>query len=71
MQLLDLDASEEFIMLGDDLDSDILGAKKIGAETIIIYTGKTKSPFHREYKRFVDYEAQNLLDVINILEKIN
>lgn len=67
LQKIHKDLNSKFIMLGDDLDSDIKGAKKLNAETILIYTGKTKSPYPNDYKNFVDYEAHNLLDVIDIL----
>ncbi len=68
LKLLDLKSTEKFFMLGDDLDTDITGAKNIGAETILIYTGKTKKPIPMQYNKVVDYEAENLKDVISILK---
>lgn len=63
-------ANNPFIMVGDDLDSDIAGSKNIGAETILIYSGKTKKPFPQNYLNKVDHEAENLTEVISILQKI-
>jgi HAD superfamily hydrolase (TIGR01458 family) len=62
--------SESFIMLGDDLDSDMAGAKVLGARTILIYTGKTIPPFPAEYDDNIDYEAEDLIEVRNLLERI-
>ena len=59
-----------FIMIGDDLESDISGAKKVGGETILIYSGKTKPPYPELYSSKVDFEANNLVEVIKILETI-
>ena len=63
------DLSNPFLMIGDDLDTDITGAKNLGATTILIYTGKTKPPINSKYKSVVDYEADNLLEVIKIIGK--
>ncbi|MEE9431068.1 MAG: HAD-IIA family hydrolase [Melioribacteraceae bacterium] len=60
--------SKHFIMLGDDLESDIKGANKLGAESILILTGKTKPPIPENYKQFVNYTANNLDEVIKILK---
>jgi HAD superfamily hydrolase (TIGR01458 family) len=70
LEKLDVDKESEFIMLGDDLETDIKGANDIGAKSILIYTGKTSKPVSpgSEYKP--DFEADNLLDVIEILKKV-
>ncbi len=68
---LGIDNNSDFIMLGDDLDTDITGAKKLDAKTILIFTGKTTRQYPDKYKNYVDFEAGNLLDVINILESFN
>lgn len=60
-------ANSQFIMLGDDLDTDINGAKILNAETILILTGKSKLPIANDYKKQIDHIANNLNDVINIL----
>ena len=61
---------DSFIMLGDDLDSDMKGAKKLEAETILIYSGKTKSPITDEKNEFVDHHTNSLVEVIKVLEEL-
>ena len=56
-------------MLGDDLETDIKGSKKVGAETILIYTGKTNKATSIDKNNIIDFEADNLLDVIKILSQ--
>jgi len=63
--------TDSFIMIGDDLESDIMGAKKIGAETILIFTGKTKPPLSTIYSSKIDHKAYNLFDVIEILKNLD
>lgn len=70
LNLLDINELEKFVMIGDDLDSDMAGASKLGAETILIYTGKTKPPIPNNYNNFVNYKSNNLNDVIEILKKL-
>lgn len=60
--------NSNFIMLGDDLDSDMRGAKNLGAETILILTGKTKLPIPDDYKNSVDYITKNLSEVTEVLK---
>lgn len=67
---INCEVDQPFLMLGDDLESDIAGSKNIGAETILIYTGKTKKPFLSKFKNVVDHEADNLNEAINILDKL-
>lgn len=67
LQKINCNINDQFIMIGDDLDSDITGAKNLGAETILIYTGKTKSPISPRYKNKIDHEVENLLEIINLL----
>lgn len=62
--------AESFIMLGDDLESDMSGSKKLNAKTILLLTGKTKLPIPEICKNNVDYFAKNLTQVIEILKKI-
>lgn len=58
----------EFIMIGDDLESDIAAAQSIGGQGILVYTGKTKHPLSTDSVQ-PDYEAMNLKEVIEIINK--
>jgi len=71
LNLINANEQDPFVMVGDDLDSDMTGASKLDAETILIYTGKTKKPFPNIYKPYVNYTANNLYDVIKILKNLN
>lgn len=70
LKKLGLSIKNQFMMLGDDLDSDIAGAKKLNANTILITTGKTKLPLDENKLKFVDFIADSLLDVIEIIKKL-
>ncbi|MBK7104386.1 MAG: HAD hydrolase-like protein [Ignavibacteriae bacterium] len=63
------DENSKFIMLGDDLETDMKGAKELNAETILILTGKTKIPIPENFNLYIDHIAENLNDVIKIIEK--
>lgn len=67
---LDFPVGSNFIMLGDDIETDITGAKALGGIGILIYTGKTPEDYKNNSTLLADYEAGNLGDVINILKKI-
>lgn len=56
-----------FLMIGDDLENDILAAQKIGGTGILILTGKTKVSDIQEAKP--DFIVKSLNEVITILEK--
>ena len=60
--------NELFIMLGDDLESDMSGSKELNAKTILLLTGKTKLPIPEINKKNVDYFDKNLTQVIEILK---
>lgn len=62
--------NSSFFMLGDDLETDINAAQKIGGKGILIYTGKTKFPLSADKKMKPEYEAKNLKEVITILESL-
>lgn len=68
LEKLRFSENTKFTMIGDDVLSDMQGAKSVGAKTILIYTGKTPKPVEDIYKSFIDYEANNLLEVIEILK---
>ena len=67
---LGYEKNQEFLMLGDDIESDIEGAKNSGGKGILIYTGKTKFPLPTDIKTKPYYEAMDLNEVIELLEKI-
>lgn len=59
----------EFFMIGDDVESDIKAAQKIGGKGVLIYTGKTEFPYRSDSFK-PDFEAKNLKEIIHILKKI-
>jgi len=61
---------QEFLMLGDDLETDIMGAKKMGAKTILIYTGKTSYPLPENSPIIPHFESKDLMNVISLLKNI-
>ena len=68
LELLGFPEGSDFIMIGDDIDSDILGAQQASGKGILIYTGKTKYPLSDDAKIKPDFEAQNLTEVIEIIK---
>jgi HAD superfamily hydrolase (TIGR01458 family) len=68
---INADPGNPFFMLGDDIDSDIAGTKKLNATTILTYTGKTKAAPGNKYSKFIDFEVNNLIEVIELLKKEN
>lgn len=68
LEKIKFEPESSFFMLGDDIDSDIAGAKRLNAATILIYTGKTKENPGSQYSGYIDFEADNLIDVIEILK---
>lgn len=60
--------NSEFIMIGDDLETDIKGAKDLGASTILMFTGKTKYPLNEKSKGICDFTAHNLNEAIEIIK---
>ncbi|MCD6559688.1 MAG: TIGR02253 family HAD-type hydrolase [Palaeococcus sp.] len=60
---------EDAVMVGDRLYSDIYGAKKVGMHTIWFRYGRRRSE-ELEYRRYADFEIENLLEVPKIIEKL-
>lgn len=57
----------EAIMVGDRMDNDVLGAKKLGMKGVLV-----KSRFaHQEEICQADLEVEDLSDIINFIEKTN
>ncbi len=61
---------DKFIMIGDDLMTDIKGAQDVGGISVLVYTGKTKYPLPQNSNIHPDFEAMDLFEVINVLKKI-
>jgi len=59
----------EFIMIGDDIETDIVAAQNIGGKGILVFTGKTKYPL-RDTKIKPAFEAKNLRKVIEVIETL-
>ncbi len=57
-----------FIMIGDDLETDVYAAQNIGGIGVLVYTGKTKYPLPQNSSFHPDFEAQNLTEVIDLLK---
>lgn len=56
-----------FLMIGDDLENDVLAAQRIGGKGILILTGKTKSADIKDAKP--DFIVNSLQAIIPIIAK--
>ena len=64
MALDDVDAApEKVIMVGDDLDNDIIGAQKCGIRGVLVRTGK----FNPEYLSNPEMKPDNIIDSVKDL----
>ena len=68
LSLLGFPNGSDFIMIGDDIDSDIIGAQQAGGKGILIYTGKTNYPLKEDSQIKPDFEAKNLTDIVEIIK---
>lgn len=68
LKRLGFDPYSEFIMIGDDLESDIAAAQAIGGKGVLVYTGKTQPPLPSDSVK-PDFEAKNLNDVKTFISK--
>lgn len=66
LKALGFPADSDFIMLGDDTETDIKGAQKLGGRGILIYTGKTDYPLDPGLEVKPDFEAHNLTEVMDL-----
>ena len=69
-KIIKKEAKKASPVLSQSKSSAINLAKKIGAETILVYSGKTSPPVDSKYSMHIDHEANNLSDVIKILNEI-
>lgn len=58
-----------FYMIGDDAENDVIAAQKIGGTGVLIYTGKTKYPLKLQLDSKPDFEVHSLIEMIGVLEK--
>jgi HAD superfamily hydrolase (TIGR01450 family) len=70
LSLLGFSADDEFFMIGDDLENDVIAAQKMGGKGVLIYTGKTGHPLTGNQNLKPDLEINSLTEMIDILEKI-
>jgi len=62
-------APEEVIMVGDRLETDILGAQSLGMKTAIVLSGVTNPVQLSEWTPAPDFRAEDISDLIKQLEK--
>ena len=70
LSLLGFSADDEFFMIGDDIENDVIAAQKMGGRGVLIYTGKTSYPLTGNHNLKPDLEINSLTEMIDILEKI-
>lgn len=58
----------EFLMIGDDVESDIKASQKIGGKGVLIYTGKTEYPYRSDSFK-PDFEVMNLKEILQIINR--
>ncbi len=70
LQKLGFKAGSEFYMIGDDVTTDIKGAKDLGGKGILVFTGKTKKNYDRNNSPEPDFECDSLKDIITVLKAV-
>lgn len=65
---LGFNPEDEFVMIGDDLENDIIAAQRIGGKGILILTGKTKLNDIKDRKP--DFIVNSLTGTKEVIEKI-
>ena len=70
LKMLGFNPGSPFIMIGDDLENDILPAQQLGGIGILVYTGKTKFPLNSLPGILPDFDSQNLTGVKELLNGI-
>ena len=70
LKKIGFEANQSFIMLGDDLKSDMAGAKELNAYTILMLTGKSKLPVSEKDKKNINYFAESLTQAVEIIKNL-
>lgn len=65
LEQIGFSSSEEFFMIGDDIENDVLAAQKIGGKGILMLTGKSSEEDIKDERP--DYVANSLTEVIEII----
>lgn len=60
----------KFVMIGDDLETDIKGANDLGSESVLVFTGKTDYPLPDDVPSEPAYQAKDLYEVVKLLERM-
>lgn len=71
LQMIGSSIDIPFVMIGDDIETDIGAAQNYGGTGILMYTGKTEYPLPKDYPIKPDYEARKLDDIIPLLQSLN
>ena len=69
LEMIGYSAQSSFIMVGDDIESDIKPTQQLGGTSILILTGKTKLPLSQNLKMKPDFIVNDLSEVIEVLKK--
>lgn len=70
LSMLGLSKEIEFIMIGDDLETDIIGAQNCGGKGLLVYTGKTKFTLNNDAKPKPDFESKNLIEAMEVIKNL-
>lgn len=68
LEMLGYPKESSFLMLGDDLEIDIIPTKAMGSKAILILTGKTKSSQLSNLLVVPDFITNDLSEVIGVLK---
>lgn len=70
LQMIGSSIDKPFVMIGDDIETDIGAAQHYGGTGILMYTGKTEYPLPEDHPISPDYEARDLKEVKELIERI-
>ena len=63
--------NENVIMVGDDIDSDIIGAMNVGIKTVLCKTGKFRESYFVKSDICPDYIVDSIASLPSLIEAIN
>lgn len=68
LKLIGSTIKKPFVMIGDDVETDIGAAQNYGGTGILMFTGKTEKPLSDDIEIKPDYEVESLEEVIDLLK---